>query len=116
VRGRKLLKSRSVQSWHTRHQFYRDEEGVGEQIPDFMRPNTGCSETRLSTQRSQASRVSQLLLRMQTEETDYQNVFLQPEVRSRSTVALLGCGCNSFVALRAAVLGTHCDISQQNVV
>lgn len=61
-------------------------------------------------------RVDQLLLRVQTEEIDFKNVFLQPDVRLRNAVALLGRSCNSVVALRAAVLERHCDISQQTVV
>jgi len=62
-------------------------------------------------------RVDQLLLRVQTEEIDFKNVFLQPDVRlhSRNAVALVGRSCNNFVALRAAVLETLCDISQQTV-
>jgi hypothetical protein len=62
-------------------------------------------------------RVDQLLLRVRTEEIDFKNVFLPPDVRlhSRSTVALLGRSCNSFMAFRAAVLETLCGISQQTV-
>jgi hypothetical protein len=58
-------------------------------------------------------RVYQLLLRVQTEEIDLKNVFLQPAVRlhCRSAVALLGRSCNNFMVLRVAVLETLCDIS-----
>jgi hypothetical protein len=64
-----------------------------------------------------ALRVGHLLLRVQTEEIDFKNVFLQPDVHlhSRNTVVLLGRSCNSFMALRAAVLETLCDISRQTV-
>jgi len=62
-------------------------------------------------------RVDQLLLRVQTEELDFKNVFLQPDVRlhSRNAFAFLGRSCKNFVALRATVLETLCDISQQTV-
>jgi hypothetical protein len=61
--------------------------------------------------------VDQLLRRVRTEEIDLNNVFSQPDVRlhSRSTVVLIGRSCNNFVTLRAAVLETLSDISQQTV-
>jgi hypothetical protein len=60
-------------------------EGVGEQVLDFLSSNTSRSENLLLHVRKTRSHqgktltVHQLLHRIHTEQTNYKNVFLQPE-------------------------------------
>jgi hypothetical protein len=124
VRGRKLLKSRGVHASHTRHhspaqpmkmEFVNKSWISCTPLPGVLRLASPRDENLSATGRT--LRVDELSLRVQTEEIDFKNVFLQPDVRlhSRSTVALHGRSYNNFVVLRAAVLETLCDSSQQTV-
>jgi len=47
--------------------------------------------------------VDQLFHLVQTKETNYKNVFLQPDHVPSTTVALHGRNCNNFVAVHADV-------------
>jgi hypothetical protein len=59
-----------------------------------LRLASPCNESLSSV--AKTLRVGQLLLHVQTEEIDFKNVFLQPDVRlhSRNTVVLLDRSCN----------------------
>ena len=63
--------------------FFRHEEGVREQLLDFLHSSIGCSEnlplhvTKTRPHYRKTLNVDQLL-RIQTEETNYKTVFLQP--------------------------------------
>jgi len=63
--------------------FFRHEDRVREQLQDFLHSNIGCSEnlplhvTKTRPHYRKTLNVDQLL-RIQTEETNYKNVFLQP--------------------------------------
>jgi hypothetical protein len=63
--------------------FFRHEGGVREQLLDFLHSSIGCSEnlplhvTKTRSHYRKTLNVDQLL-RIETEETNYKNVFLQP--------------------------------------
>jgi hypothetical protein len=65
--------------------FFRHEEEVREQVLDFLHSNIGCSEnlplhvTKTRPHYRKTLTVDQLLHRIQSEETNYKNVFLQPD-------------------------------------
>ena len=61
--------------------FFCHEEGVREQVPDFLPSNTSCSENLLLHIRKTRyhHRKTQTVHHIHSEETNYKNVFLQPE-------------------------------------
>jgi hypothetical protein len=74
-----------VHSSHIKHQFFHHKVGVCEQVLDLLHSNTKCSENsplhvrKTMPHQRKTVTMDQLFHRIKTKETDYKNVFLQPD-------------------------------------